>query len=124
MINEFKLIDGQKFKYVQWNYNGDIRVFKIADKAPRGFEVWNIGDDQIPGFIPFVRCLPGIYTVDVSTMVVVPCSNKDDYCAIMRAAWYGSNIKTLKRYLNGNISIESAKAIKRAIPLLQELKSR
>lgn len=78
--------------------------FEIVDKWPQHYEIWNIPNDTIPGYVPFCQLdnyqsFPGGKSVNIHTLKAY---KTDAYKEIMIAA-SGScsfTLEDMKRYLN------------------------
>lgn len=76
--------------------------FKIVDKIPEGYQVWNIGADNMPeGFVPLAKIKDGSkYEIERDTLTTIK-TDANTWRTIMAAARFGcNNLKNTTKLLN------------------------
>lgn len=108
--------------------------FEVVDCIPKGYEIWNIGKNMIPGYVPFCRLaavqpFPGGRNIEVETLKAM---RTDGYLEIMDAAMYGfETLESMERYLEKQPNPKKntrpyfkVQRIKAALPWMKELEER
>ena len=109
-------------------------TFEVVDCIPRGYEIWNIGENMIPGYLPFcrlaaVQAFPGGKQIEVDTLKAM---RTDGALEIMNAAMYGfETVDSMERYLEkypnppkNTRKYFRVRSIKAALPWMKELVKR
>ena len=102
-------------------------VFQLVDSVPLGYEIWNIGKNMVPGYLPLCRMTPGTYSVEVETLKAIRIDGAE---RILAAIGGGQNTiakmeRYVKRYKNSpagswpNLQVER---MQRALPIMKQLK--
>lgn len=75
--------------------------FKIVERVPRAYIVWNIGDNLgSDDFIPFCQTLPNSYAINPDTLLAVKLP-ADDVQVLRKVAGRGNtNIKNIIKRIN------------------------
>lgn len=102
-------------------------VFELVDFVPSGYEIWNIGKNMIDGYLPLCRVIPGTYNVEADTLKAIKI---DGAQTILAAIGGGQNTieemeKYIKRYKNakpGTWSYSQVQRMKKAIPIMKQIK--
>lgn len=74
--------------------------YQIVDKIPRGFFVWNIGDNMAPGWLPICESAndpESPYTINATTLKAIKVDNAEELELLREAAGYGYNSKNAKK---------------------------
>ena len=108
--------------------------FEVVDCIPKGYEIWNIGEHMIPGYLPFCRLaavqpFPGGRNIEVETLKAM---RTDGYLEIMAAAMSGfETLASMARYLDKPPNPKKntrpyfkVQRIKAALPWMKELEER
>lgn len=106
--------------------NGD-HVFQLVNRVPLGYEIWNIGKNMVPGYLPFCRVITGSHSVEVETLKAIRIDGAE---RILAAIGGGQNTiakmeRYVKRYKNSptgswpNLQVER---MQRALPIMKQLK--
>lgn len=108
--------------------------FEVVDCIPKGYEIWNIGEHMIPGYLPFCRLaavqpFPGGRNIEVETLKAM---RTDGYLEIMDTAMYGfETLASMERYLEKHPNPKKntrpyfkVQRIKAALPWMKELEER
>ena len=105
-------------KTIQHNNGyGTVYTFRIVDKIPEGYHVWNIPNNATPGYLP-LAIVRKSYTVDTNTLLAVPV-DPPDKAILMRATglegW--SNLAKTRRALAHIKDPEKAKLARLVIEI-------
>lgn len=88
-------------------------TYKIADKIPHGYRIWNVnGIEGHPGYCPVCVLYSGTYAVQIDKLVAVPMSENDR--KLMLRCSMRTGCGSLK-------SVQEALASKRTAPNCREL---
>ena len=73
-------------------------TFEVVENIPEGYEVWNIGDNMIDGYLPLAQAEN--YQINPNTLKAIKLESEE--LELMReAAGYGvNNLKSAKRAVN------------------------
>lgn len=104
-------------------------VFKVVDEPPLGFEVWNIGANMAPGYLPFCRLsrkqpFPGGRNIEVDTLKAMKFDGAEK---ILRAASSGKTAEQMEQYIEKNRASKSediqhrVRIFSEAVPLMKKL---
>ena len=75
--------------------------YKIVDRAPRDFIVWNIGDNLgNDEFIPFCQKIPNSYSINPNTLKAVKLPAEDVQVLRKVAGRGNTNIKNIAKRIN------------------------
>ena len=109
--------------------NGDF--FEIVENAPLGYEIWNIGENIVDGYLPFCRIaknqtFAGGRNIETDTLKAVKC---DGAQIILDAISSGIDTipkmeKYIVRYKNakpGSYAHARVQKIKKALPFMREI---
>lgn len=114
-------------------FNGEIDVYRVEEKAPKGnYVIWNIGKNAPKGYVPFCRILPGPYewsrNVDPNSLVAVPSKGAT---LILDAIGFGpDNSQTMREFVaagekqpseTGKYAEWILERMRKAIPYLEEM---
>lgn len=97
---------------------GYIRKLRIVKKIPRGYHVWNIGNNIKDGYLPLCVCDEN-YHINESSLLVI--KTKHAQTILSSVCMVGDDIRKMERYIQTHNDIFS-KRMKKAIPLIKELK--
>lgn len=100
------------------------RTFTIVESVPRGYEIWNIGDNMVDGYLPLCYVFPGTYDVDGDNLKAIECK---DAQTILAAIGYGPKTVSemeafIKKYEHDEYRSYQAERIKKAMPVLKTIK--
>lgn len=110
-------------------HNGD--TFQIVDHVPLGYQIWNIGEHMLDGFLPFCRKaahqpFPGGQCIESDTLKALPCKHAQ---VILKAIRGGCNtVEKMEQYVCQNKDAKEGTyahaAVQRclaALPYMREL---
>ena len=97
-------------------------TFTIVDKIPEDYQVWNIGNLMIDGYLPLCQLVPDTYNVILETLLAIHLPD-NEIEIIRRATGYGINSLTAARETlnnpdNNEVYIKLAKA---ALPIFEKI---
>ena len=82
------------------NGYGTTYSFRVTDRIPSGYEIWNIGDNMVPGYLPITMLKPGTYEIRPETLMAIPLP-VEELKILRKAAGSGCNsLESAKRILN------------------------
>lgn len=112
------------------NTFGEITSYKVVEKIPAGFEVWNIGENMgTDEYIPLCEKLhpenKKDYSINRDTVKAIKL-NPDDVKILREAAGYGaSNIinceKALRRQPKSYMARRKYELAKKALPIFEKI---
>lgn len=107
-------------------------TFELVNFFPYGYEIWNIGKNMIDGYLPFCRLsshqpFPGGRTIETDTLKAMKIEGAQ---TILEAIGYGTNtVKGMEQYLTshknakpGTFAYEQVKRIRKALPIMKQIK--
>ena len=112
-------------KWIVTVINKRVDNFKLVDKIPRGYQIWNIGSiEGFPTFLPLCRCYPGTYKVMLDKLLAIDLGSEDKVrlltrCSSMTGA---SNIKQAKSRLKKPFrNLSEKELVESVLPLLESI---
>ena len=99
-------------------------TFEIIDCVPPGYEIWNIGEHMIDGYLPLCSLalrqkFPGGRAIDVDSLKTI---KTDGSQIILAAIGYGPNTpETMERYIRKHNDYISRR-MKTALPYMKKIK--
>lgn len=108
-------------------------LFDIVDHVPYGYQIWNIGKNMAPGYLPLCRLsqyqpFPGGRNIEVDTLKAIPCEGAQ---IILAAVGYGPDtIPTMEEYIKQHPNpkpyeepaYSQVQKYKAALPYMRKLK--
>ena len=109
-------------------------VFEIVNEVPRGYMVWNIGDNMAEGYLPFCRLstyqpFPDGRNIEVDTLKALKCEGAREILSI--ASFGCRTIDDVEEYLNkhknpkpGTATYMDVQRCKEALPYMRKINLR
>lgn len=107
-------------------------TFEIVDFVPPGYQIWDIGENMIDGYLPLCRLKPrqpfeGCREIETETLKAIKI---DEAQIILAAVRGGQNTpekmkRYIKRYGNarpGTFGRRQAERMKKALPYMEKIK--
>lgn len=111
-------------------HNGD--VFEIVEEFPLGYEIWNIGENMLDGYLPLCRLsskqpFDGGRCIETDTLKAIRC---DGAQIILDAVHGGTDtLESMERYVKrhqrakpGSYAYEKVQKIQKALPFMYQIK--
>ena len=93
--------------------------FEIVKSIPKGYSIWNIGNNMVDGYLPLCQVEPSTYSIIPETLKAVKFEKAQ---TILRAICGGADtIKKMEKYLLKNKNNRQTRLIKEALPLMKQL---
>ena len=107
-------------------------IFELVDNVPLGYQIWNIGENMIDGYLPLCRLsrfqpFPGGRNIETDTLKAI----KIDGAQLILGAIGGGQdtIDKMERYINryrnaqpGTWSYAQVQRMKKALPIMKQIK--
>lgn len=106
-------------------------TFELVDFVPLGYEIWNIGRNMAPGYLPLCRIsarqpFQGGRNIEVDTLKAIQI---DEAQVILDAVGYGpATLKTMERYVErhgdakpGSRYYTAVQRMKKALPFMRQI---
>lgn len=104
----------------------DHHLFEVVDQIPLGYEIWNIGNNMIKGYIPFCRLkanqpFNGAKCIEADTLKAMKVEGVD---VVLKAVMHGpKTIKQMKEFINTQKErTAEINDVKKALEILYTLK--
>ena len=83
------------------NGYGTVYTFEIVDRIPEGYEIWNISDDKIKGYLPLCQCYPNTYHIIPETLKAIKMPEEDIKFLHKHSVRYGwSSAERIRKAIN------------------------
>lgn len=107
-----------------------IHRFEIVDEVPLGYEVWNIGTNMAPGYLPLCRLcavqpFDGGRNIEPDTLKAIRVDGAEK---ILKATHYAKTPWEMERYVEKNEGSKNkdvqyrVRLFKEALPVMNEIK--
>lgn len=107
-------------------------IFEVVDHVPYGYFIWNIGENMVDGYLPLCRLcnvqpFPGGRNIEVDTLKAIKIAGAQ---VILAASGYGDDtVHGMEEYIKkhakskpGTCAHEEVKRMKKALPLMKQIK--
>jgi hypothetical protein len=79
----------------------DDRTFEEVENIPAGYQIWNIGDNMVNGYLPLCQLYPGTYNIIPHTLKALKIDNDELLKLLRSGAGKGiCNLKKCRYYAN------------------------
>ena len=127
-MNETKVTQEGNILIVE-NRNG-IHRYELVDEVPLGYEVWNIGANMAPGYLPFCRLcatqpFEGGRNIEPDTLKAIRVDGAEK---ILKATHYAKTPWEMERYVKKNKGSKNkdvqyrVRLFKEALPVMNKIK--
>lgn len=127
-MNEMKVTQDGNILIVENQHS--LHRFELVEELPLGYEVWNIGANMAPGYLPFCRLcavqpFEGGRCIEVDTLKAIKIEGAEK---VLKATHYGLSVSEMERYVKKHA--DSKKEIvqykvdifRDAIPIMKQIK--
>lgn len=127
-MNEMKVTQEGNILIVE-NRHGLYR-FELVNEVPPGYEVWKIGDNMAPGYLPFCRLcatqpFEGVRNIEVDTLKAIKIDGAEK---ALKAAHYGKTVAEMEKYVMRFAGVDDedvqhkVRIFAAAIPVMKRIK--
>ena len=127
-MNEMKVTQEGNILIVE-NRNG-IHRYELVDEVPLGYEIWNIGANMAPGYLPLCRLcatqpFEGGRNIEADTLKAIKIDGAEK---ALKAAHYGKTVKEMEKYVMRFAAVDDedvqykVRIFAAAIPVMKRIK--
>ena len=127
-MNEMKVTQEGNILIVE-NRNG-INRYELVDEVPLGYEIWNIGANMAPGYLPFCRLcatqpFEGARNIEADTLKAIKIDGAEK---VLKAAHYGKTVAEMEKYVMRFAGVDDedvqykVRIFAAAIPVMKRIK--